>query len=48
MLPAGLRGVPGQALRLFVSPAVAHTPALAPRIAARRRVAIGAECRAFP
>jgi hypothetical protein len=42
-----LRRVPGEALRLFVSPGVVRASALAPRIAAPRRVAIRAECRAF-
>ena len=39
--------VPSRALRLFASPGVVRASALAPRIAARRRVAIRAECRAF-
>jgi len=46
-LPADLRCVPSRALRLFASPGVVRASALAPRIAARRRVAIRAECRAF-
>jgi hypothetical protein len=42
-----LRCVQSRALRFFVLPGVARASALAPRIAARRRVAIRAECRAF-
>jgi len=46
-LPADLRCVPSRALRLFALPGVVRASAIAPRIAARRRVAIRAECRAF-